>query len=270
MSDIILPKFDVLIERDGQLIIEAMDMEEYKDWEPSENEQMVLAPINGHVGIRFEKDPDISDENPVLVPGATQIYKNFRNLGYSKVAGYNIIDEPLVNFVDGQWIFREGAHPDTERINLINKTVEQFDDTSLTNHITDGQHTFGELYHHRAVLTSLFANQVRSWEETYEHGLNEGWIDQEKYDTLTQLCGVIRSKKHADGTMFTGYFIVHFTTPTGDYSYHYPITEWDLFDNIRTVDFAPEYDGHTAENIDRLLTLQEFMTQKMGGENEEA
>lgn len=261
--------FDILMESDEGLYIERMSAKEYHNWEPKNGEKIVVAPINPHVNIRFKKDSSISNEHPVLVPGGSDEYKTLRKQGYTKVAGFNINENALVKYVNGKWIFAPGVHPDSERVNLINATVEQFDDGSLTNFITDGSHTFGELYHHRAVLTALFAKQVRTWERGFDAAVKSGWIDQEKHDTLTQLCGVVRSKKHADGTMFDGYFVVLFTTPTGDYSYHYPITEWDLFDGIRTVEKTGEYDGHKPEDIDRLLNLYDFMNQKMEGEEDE-
>lgn len=269
MSNITTPPFDVLVEYADGLVIERMSIKEYNEFE-QEGCKIVMAPVGPHVEITFFKDSQISKETPVpLIIGGTDLYKTLRTQGYKRVKGFKIRDYALVKYENGRWFFEPNTNPDTERIALINATVGQFDDASLTNYITDGQHTFGDLYHHRAVLTALFANQVREWEKTYELSLNKGWIDQSQYDTLSQLCGVVRSKKHADGTMFTGYFIVHFSTPAGDYSYHYPITEWDLFDNIRTVDKVGEYDGHKPEDIGRLLDLQEFMRPKMEEPNDD-
>ena len=60
--------------------------------------------------------------------------------------------------------------------------------------ISDGYHTFGELYFHRMVLSSIVFN-------TYK---DKSW----------------KSKLHSDGTMYDNYFIVGIDTEKGQYSYH--------------------------------------------------
>jgi len=94
--------------------------------------------------------------------------------------------------------------------------------------VSDGYHTFNELYHHRAVLFSVICNARRdlSW----------------------------KSKVHADGTMFDDMFIVGINTPEGQYTYHYNLPYWDMFD-VPEVDNAPEWDGHQPSDINRLLSL---------------
>ena len=96
--------------------------------------------------------------------------------------------------------------------------------------LSDGYHTFNELYHHRAVLFSVICNSFKSL----------AW----------------KSKKHDDGTMYNGMFIVGITTPEGDATYHYDIEPyWNLFD-VKELDKAPEWDGHTpSEAIERILKL---------------
>jgi len=96
--------------------------------------------------------------------------------------------------------------------------------------LSDGYHTFNELYHHRAVLFSVICNQNK----------DKAW----------------KSKLHADGTMFDGYFIVGIDTPKGTYTYHYRMKYWDLFD-VKELERAPEWDGHKPEDVDRLLSLAE-------------
>jgi hypothetical protein len=97
-----------------------------------------------------------------------------------------------------------------------------------TNDISDGSHTFGELYYHRAVLFAVVCNSHSdvSW----------------------------KSKQHEDGSMFPGYFVVGIHTPEGDYSYHYDLSEWDMF-KVPELGYAPKWDGHRPSDIDRLLSL---------------
>jgi hypothetical protein len=93
--------------------------------------------------------------------------------------------------------------------------------------ISDGYHTHADLYAHRV---TLFAALARSRP-------NLAW----------------RSRRHHDGTMFPGWFIVGMTLPTGQVTYHAPLTAWDEFDGVATLDRAPDWDGHNAEQVlDRL------------------
>lgn len=94
--------------------------------------------------------------------------------------------------------------------------------------ISDGYHTFDELYHHRMMLFAVICN-------TYK---NNAW----------------KSWHHHDGTMYDDYFIVGIETPQGQYSYHYHKDNWDMF-NVSCVEKAPQWDGHQPKDIDRLLSL---------------
>ena len=96
--------------------------------------------------------------------------------------------------------------------------------------ISDGSHTFDELYHHRMFLFSIICN-------TYK---DKAW----------------KSKLHHDGTMYDDYFIVGIETRYGQYTYHYHINNWNMFD-VKELDKAPEYDGHKPEDLHRLLSLIE-------------
>lgn len=94
--------------------------------------------------------------------------------------------------------------------------------------ISDGYHTFEELYYHRMMLFVIVCNQNKE----------KAW----------------KSKMHDDGTMFDDYFIVGVKTPKGQYTYHYHLDYWPLF-TVKELDLAPKWDGHTPSDITRLLTL---------------
>lgn len=95
--------------------------------------------------------------------------------------------------------------------------------------ISDGYHTFGDLYFHRMILSSIVFNAHK----------DKAW----------------KSWKHEDGTMFEDDFIVGVTIEgVGDYSYHYNEEYWELFD-VPVVANAPRYDGHKPEDIGRLFLL---------------
>lgn len=93
--------------------------------------------------------------------------------------------------------------------------------------VTDGYHSFNELYHHRAVLFSVICNQNKE----------KAW----------------KARFHDDGTMFENMFIVGIETPDGQATYHYNINPyWEMFE-IKTLDYAPKFDGHTPKMaIERL------------------
>ncbi len=103
--------------------------------------------------------------------------------------------------------------------------------------LSDGYHTFNELYHHRAILFSVICN---------EHP-DISW----------------KSKLHHDGTMFDGMFIVGINTPEGQATYHYDINPyWDMF-RVRELEKAPEWDGHTSEQaIERIAGLTREAAEK--------
>lgn len=59
--------------------------------------------------------------------------------------------------------------------------------------------------------------------------------------------------------MYHGMFIVGITTPEGNATYHYDIEPyWNMFD-VKKLDKAPEWDGHTpSEAIERISKLAEM------------
>lgn len=119
---------------------------------------------------------------------------------------------------------------------LINEHFELVDKLRA-GEISDGYHTFNELYYHRAML---FAVILKAYPD-------KGW----------------KSKKHHDGTMFDGMFIVGIDTPKGQYSYHYDLNLWSLF-NVKELEYAHEWDGHKPSDIDRLLSLNnDFVIQSL-------
>ena len=97
--------------------------------------------------------------------------------------------------------------------------------------LSDGYHTFDELYHHRALLFAslcLTGFKEKAW----------------------------KSLLHSDSKnnpMYPGMFIVGVETPFGQATYHYDIDPyWSIF-KVKELDHAPEYDGHTPkEAIDRI------------------
>lgn len=135
--------------------------------------------------------------------------------------------ELLIETVMNDWDFRSFSDTAERLADLI-------DPTPITGETSDGYHTFNELYHHRAVLFSVI---VAAFPE-------KAW----------------KAKKHRDGTMYDGMFIVGIETPDGHATYHYDISPyWDMF-RCKEIEFAPEWDGHTpAQAIERIGKLAELI-----------
>lgn len=92
----------------------------------------------------------------------------------------------------------------------------------------DEYHSFHDLYTQRMYLTALAfnSNPTIAW----------------------------KSKEHYDYSMFPGYFVVGINTLQGPYTYHYKLEHWDLF-RVPELKLAPEWDGHTSKDVNRLLSI---------------
>ena len=102
--------------------------------------------------------------------------------------------------------------------------------------VTDGYHSFNELYEHRYALWIALCRVVQC-DPGYPCGTGESG-------------DVYRSWKHGDGSSYEGYFILMLVLPTGkQLSYHIPAKYWDKCSFALTVDKAPDWDGHTSYDV---------------------
>jgi len=100
--------------------------------------------------------------------------------------------------------------------------------------ISDGHHTFEELYEYRLLYNAALFN---TW-------------------ARLGLYGVHKSRFHHDGTVPFGdpkWFIVVAELPTGQILNHYRVTDWRLF-KILERDLPNVYDGHTPAVVAQRLT----------------
>ena len=97
-----------------------------------------------------------------------------------------------------------------------------------SNEVSDGYHTFGELYEHRCLLfiALMKSNPEISW---FAHN-------------------------HDDGTSYTDWFIAGMNLSTGDISYHLPMYLFRLLNdkNIKYYVNAPKFDGTSKDVINRI------------------
>ncbi len=120
------------------------------------------------------------------------------------------------------------------KIDEINNLISEAKNNKeiSTRQISDGYHTFGELYKHR---TKLFCVLCNSYPEL-------SWKSIQHFD-------------NENDPMYEGDFIAGINTPLGIASYHVKSEYWDDF-NIQEIERAPKYDGYDSdENLERLSSL---------------
>ena len=95
--------------------------------------------------------------------------------------------------------------------------------------ISDGYHTFNELYEFRKLYNALLFNE---------------WAKNGKYE-------VYKSKRHYDGEecFGGGWFIVVALLPEGQISNHYELKDWDLFKIPSYEKSKYQFDGHTTNDV---------------------
>lgn len=123
---------------------------------------------------------------------------------------------------------------EVEELEQIQQDLERLqkqDDDIKSGELSDGYHTFNDLYYQRCILFATLVNQNKktSW----------------------------KSYKHEDGELCFGggWFIVGIDTPQGSYTYHYENKYWDLF-QCKELECGKHWDGHTSKDVDRLLSIK--------------
>lgn len=105
--------------------------------------------------------------------------------------------------------------------------------------VSDGYHTFNELYEYRMLYNAALFNE---------------FAKQGLYD-------VHKSRKHSDGEYPFGdsnWFIVMAELPTGQISNHYEMKDWDKF-QIPEKEVANKWDGHSPRDAaDRLISFTNY------------
>lgn len=143
-------------------------------------------------------------------------------------------------------------HDKTYNIDWLNEQIQKCKQMGdQAGKISDGFHTFDELYEMRLALTVALLRRIDRGDEKMYMSIPIGQRENPRN------IRVWRSKQHSDGTMFDDYFIVGvFNSPGHTVTFHYPLSEWSLFDFCKTLEKAPEWDGHTDKDvITRLKSL---------------
>lgn len=118
----------------------------------------------------------------------------------------------------------------------IEQEADEFD---YPGDISDGYHTFNELYRYRMLYNAAFLNMYSSPEVRMMSDGNRSVIVR----------NVGKSRLHHDGTepFGGGWFVVWVTLPDGSVIFnHYRMEYWNLF-SADEYDTAPEWGGSTPE-----------------------
>lgn len=156
--------------------------------------------------------------------------------------GYEIVDDgqPVpVEVVMSPWKHREnevlftGSSTAQKLSHLPGDFVPFSPPVADVSQLSDGYHTFAELYEHRH---TLFAALLYA------------------YAPLA-----FKTRRNQDGEEWPGWFIAGMDTPMGQLSYHMPDEWWDRLPNIAEVERNSGYDGHTsADVLRRIQQLQDI------------
>ena len=158
-------------------------------------------------------------------------------------------EEGLVDNFSSRWVnefeLPEGYIFKDENGNVINatkivlekKTNKEMVENNIKvdmGEVSDGYHTFNELYEYRMLYNAALFNE---------------FAKQGRYD-------VHKSRKHSDGEYPFGdsnWFIVMAELPTGQISNHYEMKDWDKF-QIPEKPLANEWDEHSPRDVAERLT----------------
>lgn len=113
----------------------------------------------------------------------------------------------------------------------VNDMIQEMD-PSERDQVSDGWHSFADLYRHRLALTAAIASAAAT--------MGDSW----------------RSKLHHpdDRPISPLNFIVGIQFPTGLITYHYRLAHWDDFASVPEIPHAPAWDGvGPDETVDILL-----------------
>ena len=146
-------------------------------------------------------------------------------------------------------------------INDMIQTIKSNHDDFSAKGVSDGYHTFHDLYEFRKMYNALLFNE---WGKNYDpdiSGINKEFVN---YKKVGSHYNVHKSWKHHDGEYCFGeekkWFIVVAMLPTGQVTNHYKAADWDLFKVPEVEKALFPFDGHTSydvlERFKQLITTE--------------
>jgi len=130
------------------------------------------------------------------------------------------------------------THFFTTAVDSINASVRELDAIQRSQ-ISDGDHSFAQLYAMRAALLSALLSE---------------WAYAGKYSTY-------KSLRHNDGQLCFGggWFIAGASLPSGAISFHFPISDWNRI-HVPERSVGQVWDGHTESDVmARLYSTAELL-----------
>lgn len=104
--------------------------------------------------------------------------------------------------------------------------------------VSDGFHTMNELYAHRFVLFIALCHAL---------------VKKSRLAYSIENAVVWRSRQHSDPVkfpMYEGWFVLGIGKDDGEQiTYHLPTKFWDETNFAETLENAPEFDGHTPDDV---------------------
>lgn len=118
------------------------------------------------------------------------------------------------------------------------KTIKVFAEGGEAMECSDGYHTFSELYEHRITLFIALCRQLTIHSDNNDQ--NMPW----------------KSKLHSDGSSFEGWFIMGIgIKKDSQITYHLPMSKWEETQFAQELEKAPEWDGHTPEDVLKRISI---------------
>lgn len=126
------------------------------------------------------------------------------------------------------------------------KTIATFDLPAGAT-VSDGFHTFEELYDHRVELFIALLRALPMPRPILPRAEIEAFRNRIPW----------RAELHSDGSRFAGWFVLGVGEDKGtQITYHLPMWRWDQCDFAVTRARGPEFDGHTPADV--LVRLAAF------------
>jgi len=147
------------------------------------------------------------------------------------------------NHEDQWYVAKKYFDDNLEEVNTINADPEVINEVIKisgvnTNEVSDGYHTFGELYDHRITLyIALLKSKVECWIK----------MDDRFREVKPQIW---KTKAHSDGSVWDGWFILGMYKEAGEQiTYHLPLDKWNDCWFAEELEKAPIWDNHTSQDV---------------------
>jgi len=172
---------------------------------------------------QFQELVDLVPDEPLYACSQNCAPSSTSDLVYAKTAVLQtLLTQNVVHRVDDG----TGA---VKLAQLVNAAFSALDAPEM-GEVSDGYHTFNELYAHRV---RLFSTLMCAFPD-------EAWW----------------SHQHHDGSKWDGWIIAGIDTPAGPVTYHLPVSEVPMLPEGTELERGKKWDGHTAADVlERLKSL---------------